>query len=105
MSEEKIHRLLQQAMGERQDNAEAFFNMTYTLAEQLQMPLTAVWMGDPVTVLAINTERSNHSHGIHVDVTQTDKPIPLAELTFSNLNPHNADWLKAYRYWHDEIYG
>ena len=94
-----IHSLIEQTTGDCHSDHDALFNMAYALAEKLQFPLNAMWLGDHVTVVAIDPENSSSCQGIKAVLAEEAKPIPLLELTFVQPDSTSATWLTAYQQW------
>jgi hypothetical protein len=103
MSDKQWKPYLQQVRANTQNDHEAFFNLAYLLAEKLSFPLQADWLGKDVVVTAVNLTYSSHSHGLKVDVTNSDEPLPLEELNFVDPDQLSARWIAFYHYWRKEI--
>jgi hypothetical protein len=103
MSEaQKWEPYLQQVRANTQNDYEAFFNLAYLLAKQLSFPLQANWLGKDVTVTAVNLTFSSHSHGLKVDVANSNEPLPFEELTFIDPDQISANWIAFYHFWREE---
>jgi hypothetical protein len=81
------------------DDHTAMFNMAYDLAANLMLPLPALWLGDVVTVTAINAERSSLCQGIQANIVGENKTVPLIELNFLDPDRVSKYWLDRYRHW------
>ncbi len=81
------------------DDFNAFFDMAYGLAEGLRMPMPAFWMGDPVSLTAIDPIESSLCQGIKGILAEETKPIPLAELSFKTIEPANISLIARYNRW------
>ena len=82
------------------NDMEAFFNLAEAMAEEMQFPLTAVWLNKSVTITAVDLTYSSHSHGLKMNALEEKTPLPIEELTFTNPDPTSADWLNFYTYFH-----
>jgi hypothetical protein len=103
MSDQQWEPYLQQVRTNTQNDPEAFFNLAYLLAEKLNFPLQADWLGKDVVVTAVNFTYSSHSHGLKVDVANSDEPLAIEELNFTDVDPISAKWIAFYHYWRKEI--
>ena len=80
---------------------EQFWGLFYTLEEQLRFPLQAMVLGEAVTVVGLDGERSGLRRGIIARVRKGgwEYTAALAELDFVESDPVSAEWLGAYRCW------
>lgn len=80
---------------------ETFFELAAVLDNKLKFPLTAVWLGLPVVITAVNQTYSSHSHGLKFDAQDESDPLPIEEITFKNLDPNSKDWLDFYNFFRE----
>lgn len=85
------------------NDREAFFNLAYLMAAEVQFPLAADWSGRPVTVTGIDLTYSSHSHGLKANTAEIDEPLPFEEMAFVEPDPQSAQWIAFYAYWRREI--
>ena len=102
VDKERRRNLLWEATADCHDEEEQFWGIFYTLAEgELNFPLQARALGEPVEVVDLDGARSGLHRGIVALVRKGDReyPVALAELEFVDPDPTSAEWLEVYRYW------
>lgn len=102
MTPQQLDDWLTEVMGADHSDNGAFFDLVFTLAEEIQFPVNAVWLGEPVSVLGIDTTYSSHSHGLKANLANNNDPVSFDELVFTDMNTHNARWLALYNYWREK---
>lgn len=96
--------MLTQVRAETTNDMEAFFNLASLLAECIAFPLAGDWLGHAVTITGIDQVYSSHSHGLKVTAVSIDEPLPIEEITLSNLDATSAQWLHFYQLWRDDYF-
>lgn len=102
MNRARLEKLIEEATIDCYDETEEFEGMVVTLTDELQFPVKATALGDPVTVLGIDSKTS-FERGIMatVDKAGTQYAFPLSELDFIDLDESNEEWIAAFNYWMD----
>ncbi len=97
----RIDALLEEATVDCYGEEEEFGGVLVALEDGLVFPLQARALGEIVTVIGLNSERSSPRRGIIARVRKGDREysVSLAELEFVDLDPVSAEWLEVYRYW------
>ena len=97
----RLAALIEEAMVDCYGEDEQFWGLFYTLDEQLCFPLQAMVLGEAVTVVGLDGERSGLRRGIIARVRKGgwEYTAALAELDFVESDPVSAEWLGAYRCW------
>jgi hypothetical protein len=101
MDEKRLQELLDQATVDCYDEEEEFGGVLCTLEDNLDFPLQAEAMGEPVEVIGLDSRRSSLRRGIVARVRKGDKEytVGLSELVMIDPDPTSAEWLAVYRYW------
>lgn len=99
---EKWRPFLEQIRIDGQNNHEAFFNLAYLMAEKLNFPLMADWLGESVLVTAVTNTYSSHSHSLKMDAAEIDEPLSIEELAFIDADQISANWIDFHHYWREE---
>ena len=101
MDKERLEALLDEATVDCYGEYEEFVSMMGTLGDQLQFPLTATVVGEPVEVVGIDERSSELRRGIVARVHRRGQEyrVGLAEVEFVEPDPVSAEWLEVYRYW------
>ncbi|MEZ4862582.1 MAG: calcium-binding protein [Caldilineaceae bacterium] len=104
MNQARLEELLEEATVDCYGEEEVFWGIVTTLQDNLNFPLRAQAMGEPVEVIQLDEERSSTQRGIVARVRKDGKEYStsLSELTFMQLDPDSAEWLAMYRYWQGE---
>ena len=100
----RIDALLAEATVDCYNEEEEFGGVLVALEDNLVFPLQAKAVGETVTVVGLNSERSSLRRGIVARVCKGDQEynMSLAELEFASPDPTSAEWLEVYRYWAGE---
>jgi hypothetical protein len=103
MDEKRLQELLEQATVDCYDEEEEFSGVLCTLEDNLNFPLQAEAMGEPIEVIGLDDRRSSLRKGIAAKVCKGGREysISLADLDFIAPDPTSAEWLAMYRYWAD----
>ena len=101
MDQQRLQALLEEATIDCYGEEEEFAGVLATLDDQLNFPLQAKALGDPVEVIGLDHQRSSPQRGIIARVRKGDQEyqVGLAELEFIDPDPTSAEWLAMYRYW------
>jgi len=101
MDEKRLEALLAQATVDCYDVEEEFSGVLCTLDDNLNFPLQAEILGEPVEVIGLDDRRSSLRKGIVARVRKGGREysVGLAELNFIALDPASTEWLAMYRYW------
>lgn len=101
MDTTRLEELLAQATVDCYDDEEEFMGVLYTLADNLNFPLQATTLGEPVAVMGLDDNRSSPRQGVLATVRKGDREylVALSELEFVDPDPISAEWLAMYRYW------
>jgi hypothetical protein len=104
MDRTRLEALLAEAIVDCYDEEEEFVGVLTILDEQLVFPLQARALGDDVTVIGLNHDRSDLRRGIVARVRKAGQEynVALSELEFVNPDATSAEWLEVYRYWSGE---
>ncbi len=105
VDQDRLDTLLAEATVDCYDNEEEFMGVLCALEGNLNFPLQAKALGEPVEVIGLDDERSGLRRGILARVRKGGREysVALAELEFADLDPVSAEWLDAYRYWSGEV--
>lgn len=101
INQNRLEALLEEATVDCYDEEEEFWGVWATLDTQLNFPLQAHALGEPVEVMGLDDSRSSLRRGILARVHKGGQEyhIALSELEFVDPDPISAEWLAMYRYW------
>ena len=96
-----LEALLEEATVDCYGEDEEFWGVLYTLDSRLSFPLQARVLGETVTLVGLDDERSGLRRGVMARVHKGDVEytVALSELEILDPDPVSAEWLAAYRYW------
>ena len=105
MDDKRLQELLDQATVDCYDEEEEFGGVLCTLEDNLDFPLQAEAMGEPVEVIGLDSRRSSLRRGIVARVRKGDKEylVGLSELVVVDPDPSSAEWIEMYRLWADDV--
>ena len=101
IDENRLEELLEEATVDCYEEEEEFWGVWATLDNQLNFPLQARALGEPVDVIGLDDNRSSLRRGILATVRKGGQEyhMALSELAFVDPDPTSAEWLAMYRYW------
>ena len=101
IDQNRLQALLEEATVDCYDEEEEFWGVWATLDSQLNFPLQAQALGEPVEVIGLDENRSSLRRGIMARVRKGEQEylLTLSELEFIDPDPTSAEWLAMYDYW------
>lgn len=101
MDEARLEALLEEATVDCYDEEEEFWGVFSTLDSRLSFPLQARLLGETMSLVGLDGERSGLRRGVMARVRKGEKEytVALSELEIMNPDPVSAEWLAVYRYW------
>lgn len=101
MDAARLEALLEEATVDCYGEDEEFWGVLYTLDSRLSFPLQARVLGETVTLVGLDDERSGLRRSVMARVRKGDQEytVALSELEILDPDPVSAEWLAAYRYW------
>ena len=101
MNEERLQELIAEATIDCYGEDEQFWCMLAALEDELNFPLAATLIGEPVEIIGLDGHASSSHRGIVARVRRTDQEysVSLADLQITDPDSHSAEWLAAYQYW------
>jgi len=101
LTDERYYELLDEATVDCYGEEEQFTGVYYSLADNLQFPLHATLMDEPVIVRGFNEGRSSPHRGIVAKIERNGQTydVSLVDLVFVDTDPVSAEWLAVFRRW------